>query len=69
MEDIRNYKDQYFEMQGEGDELPIEFTVSDLLDYNFDLYDWSDDEKCNLIDAMISDLNDYKEKLQPGKGR
>ena len=67
MESIENYKDYYLEMAGEGDVLPVEFSVKELLDYNFGhnfgLYDWSDDEKINLIDAMISDLNDYKKAL------
>lgn len=68
MESIENYKDYYLEMAGEGDVLPVEFSVKELLDYNFGLYDWSDDEKINLIDAMISDLNDYKDELKAGRG-
>lgn len=72
MESIEKYKDYYLEMAGEGDVFPVEFSVKELLDYNFGhnfgLYDWSDDEKINLIDAMISDLNDYKDELKAGRG-
>ena len=35
MESIENYKDYYLEMAGEGDVLPVEFSVKELLDYNF----------------------------------
>ncbi len=56
-------RDYYFVLFPSEDGCPIEFSISDLLDFTLD-DDYSKEEKLSIIDGLILDIQDYRKKIE-----
>lgn len=64
-ETIRDY---YFALFPSEEGYPIEFSITELLEFTFDFdSDYSNDEKLSIIDGLILDIQDYRAKIDGNK--
>ena len=56
-------RDFYFVLFPLKKDYPIEFSITDLLDYSLD-DDYSKEQKLSIIDGLILDIQDFRKKIE-----